>query len=288
MLGYNIIKCTDNDDNTIFYNHKYGICNLWDQREKIYDRSEIYYEIPFSVISEMNKLENGESIINLSNMELTSLEWLVNYPNLDRIATLYCEENKLIKIPLLSNIKCIDCSYNELEELPLWLNVTVVYCHNNQIKELPLWPNITEVYCCENNIKELPLWPNVTIVYCYYNQIKELPLWPNVTVVNCHNNRIVNLPLWPNVTEVYCDIAKMKHIPYWPFISRINKIDLNLKYKIKRELFWHLVKINRENRKIKMSMKIHELKWRSVNAEIICRPDTGVEWFKFKEKLERN
>jgi len=52
-------------------------------------------------------------------------------------------------------------------------------------------------------------------------------------------------------------------------------------YNAKRILFWHLVNINKEDHKRKMSMKIHELKWRNVNAEIICRPNTGQEWHNY-------
>lgn len=54
---------------------------------------------------------------------------------------------------------------------------------------------------------------------------------------------------------------------------------------IKSKLFWHLVKINESNRRIKMSMMIHELKWRNVNAEIVCRPNTGIKWHRFNKTI---
>lgn len=34
-----------------------------------------------------------------------------------------------------------------------------------------------------------------------------------------------------------------------------------------------------------MSTRIHELKWRNVNAEIICRPNTGIEWHKYNNLI---
>jgi hypothetical protein len=33
-------------------------------------------------------------------------------------------------------------------------------------------------------------------------------------------------------------------------------------------------------------IKLHSKKWMNVNAEIVCRPNTGIEWFKFKDLID--
>ena len=119
-----------------------------------------------------------------------------------------------------------------------------------------------------------------------------LPLWPNTREIHCENNWLIKLPSlegpvpgWPIIKFISCDIDKLRCVPYHIGNVYINGIYPNRKYHNRRLLFWHLVKINKENRKIKMSTRIHELKWRNVNAEIICRPNTGIEWHKYNNLI---
>ena len=212
----------------------------------------------------------------------------LGWPNVGNV-TCYC--NELKELPLWPNVTSVNCYRNKLRKLPLWPNVIEVYCDDNQLEELPLWPNVTRVNCCNNQLIELPSWPNVKIIHCIMNQLTELPLWLSVNVVNCEKNQLTKLPLWRNVTSVTCDIEQLIYIPYWPKLKFIDTNgprlygigNLSPKYIAKRKFFNTLCLINNENKKIKMSMRIHELKWRKVNSEIICRPETGIEWLKYKE-----
>ena len=201
---YKIIKCTTNIKRNIIYNSKYGICDF---SANEYSRLEIYYEVPLKAINALNDMNFNN--LNIDGINLTSLDWMLNHPNFNKIETIRCPNNKLIK----------------------------------------------------------------------------LPLWPNVKFVFCQNNNIEKLPLWPNVCLITCDISKLKYIPYWPKIETINYVVIEEGYKIRGLLFWHLVKINKENRKIKMSIRIHELKWRNINAEIVCRPNTGIEWHNYRKTI---
>ena len=90
--------------------------------------------------------------LDISELGLTDLNWMVDHPNFDKVT---------------------------------WVN-----CNGNQLRELPLWPNVRDVYCDNNQLSELPLWPNVTGVNCNSNQLRGLPLWPKVTWVSCSNNPI--------------------------------------------------------------------------------------------------
>lgn len=93
------------------------------------------------------------------------------------------------------------------------------------------------------------------------------------------------MPLWPNIISVYCLNNPLKYIPYWDKIKYINGPGFVRQYESKRKFFNTILNINRKNRKIKMSMTIHELKWRNVNAEIICRPLTGINYIEFNEVI---
>lgn len=366
MLDYNIIKCTDNDKGNIFYNNKYGICDLGKQ---IYDRFETYYEIPLSAIEEIDNFHG--STLKISNMGLTSLEWLSGHPKLDDIEYLFCHGNKIRNICIsVPNIKYINCSYNILEELPEWKKVEYIDCSENELRELPLWPNIKHIGCTRNKLIKLPSWPKIKRIYCdennlvklpslegpgtgwprirkvfcnnnqltelpewqnivsvdcsnnkieklpnwltvntvncsnnqieklpnwlivntvncRNNKIEKLPLWPNISRVYCSNNKIEKLPLWPNVKIITCDEDKLRYIPYYNKIEQINYYKIGNKYRVKRILFNYIIKINKQNKDIRMSMRIHELKWRKVNAEIVCRPNSGIYWHKFQDELDK-
>lgn len=161
--------------------------------------------------------------------------------------------------------------------------------------ELPRWNLLTFIDCSHNSLKFLPLWPNVKNVICSHNKIENLPSWPTIITINCYGNKMFKLPLWPNIQEVTCNINKLKYIPSrdgpvpgWNDIKFISMFEINRKFIIKRYLFNYFIKINRVNRWIKNCINIHELKWRNINAEIICRPKTGIIWEQYINEINNH
>lgn len=217
----------------------------------------------------LDKITVSNSFLQLSGMNLTTLDGIENHPNFNLVTR-------------------VNCTNNNLTALPLWPNVTYVYCSYNQLRLLPLWPNVTEVYTTYNNITTLPLWKNVIIVNCSFNPIISLPLWPNVINVECAFNKLITLPLWPKLKVIYCHHNNLAAIPLWPNIIHVgcsDFIDLDtLKglSKIKNVLMKHI--LNKHLAKI--AVRIHERKWRNVNAEIVCRPITGQCWKQFINHIE--
>lgn len=195
------------------------------------------------VYKRMKIMKNGE--LNLFNMKLKTLHWMCYHPIFDEIKILDCKYNGLKNLPQFPNIEHIECWGNKLKQLPLWKFIKTVKCQDNQLEGLPLWPTIEEIHCCNNKLIKLPLWPNIKVFVCFDN-INE----PNMTLF----------------------------APFWQNIINFNGEKINKIYKIKRKNFNNIRNMNYFNRKVKMSMIIHELKWRSVNAQINCRPLSGIVW----------
>lgn len=147
---------------------------------------------PSSVVG--NQLNIGspeiqnEKILSLNGLQISSLEELPYFLNLE---ALECVENNLSKLPELpSHLVRLDCSMNHLKNLPT----------------LP--STLEELSCAVNQLTTLPKLPaSLKILYCNFNLLTSLPVLPvNLEYLACGSNVINCLPELP--TSIFIgDIA---------------------------------------------------------------------------------
>ncbi len=175
------------------------------------------------------------------------------------------------------------CQYH-----PNFKKVKIVRCENAQLTSLPLWPNLTHIKCNHNNLTTLPLWPKVKEVYCSHNNLISLPLWPKVSVVFCNDNQLTSIPFWKKLVLDEENICIIRNpLPYAHKEEEEKEEELNdeEKYFMLSMLNSHLLEKSFVLKVRKFMRNKHEKKWRQVNAEITCRPETGEAWKAFEQTL---
>jgi hypothetical protein len=91
----------------------------------------------------------------------------------------------------------------------------------------------------------------VEVIDCGHNDIKALRPWPNIKFIHFEGNTILN-------EEFETEDAEDEALRY---IKNLVKLE-----PMRRRKFYQF------------ASRVHENKMRNVNAEIICRPNTGVNY----------
>jgi uncharacterized repeat protein (TIGR01451 family) len=156
--------------------------------------------------------------LNVSNKEISSLEGIENFKNLEKI---YCSKNQLtsLNIEELTNLRYLKCSFNQLTSL-IVQGLTNLYhldCNNNQLISLNPQGLTSLIYldCNQNEIIDLNLNGLINLRYleCGNNKLKSLDLQGlvNLTTLDCYNNQLASLNLegLTNLTSVECFINKL-------------------------------------------------------------------------------
>ncbi|HLO56790.1 MAG TPA: T9SS type A sorting domain-containing protein [Saprospiraceae bacterium] len=158
--------CTDTDGNGSF-----------DSDADLNDDGEIDIEEALKIIS-----------LDLSNKQISSLEGIGNFKNLER---LYCLQNEIITLNLqeLSNLTFLSCGTNQLSILNIQEldNLEYVYCNNNLLTTI--------------NVKGLV---NLKTLDCNTNQLINLDVQElaNLKTLRCYKNHL---------TALYLKEAKLNH-----------------------------------------------------------------------------
>lgn len=86
----------------------------------------VFYEIWDIAIERLDNMKNGS--LNLTCMELTSLDWMKGHPKFNDIVEIYCDSNKIINLPSPEG------------PVPGWPNIKRVLCTHNLLKNYPYGP----------------------------------------------------------------------------------------------------------------------------------------------------
>ncbi|HMR88585.1 MAG TPA: hypothetical protein PKD51_10540, partial [Saprospiraceae bacterium] len=158
--------CADTDGNGSF-----------DSDADLNDDGEIDIEDALKIIS-----------LDLSNKQISSLEGIGNFKNLER---LYCLQNEIITLNLqeLSNLTFLSCGTNQLSSINIQElgNLEYVYCNNNLLTTI--------------NVKGLV---NLKTLDCNTNQLINLDVQElaNLKTLRCYKNHL---------TALYLKEAKLNH-----------------------------------------------------------------------------
>jgi hypothetical protein len=158
--------CADTDGNGSF-----------DSDADLNDDGEIDIEEALKIIS-----------LDLSNKQISSLEGIGNFKNLER---LYCLQNEIITLNLqeLSSLTFLSCGTNQLSSLNIQEleNLEYVYCNNNLLTTI--------------NVKGLV---NLKTLDCNTNQLINLDVkeLANLKTLRCYKNHL---------TALYLKEAKLNH-----------------------------------------------------------------------------
>lgn len=181
--------CTDTDGNGSF-----------DSDADLNDDGEIDIEEALKIIS-----------LDLSNKQISSLEGIGNFKNLER---LYCLQNEIITLNLqeLSNLTFLSCGTNQLSILNIQEldNLEYVYCNNNLLTTINAkgLVNLKTLDCNTNQLINLDVQElaNLKTLRCYKNHLTALYLKeaklnhtllfqenPELSYICCDEDRITEI-----------------------------------------------------------------------------------------------
>ena len=181
--------CTDTDGNGSF-----------DSDADLNDDGEIDIEEALKIIS-----------LDLSNKQISSLEGIGNFKNLER---LYCLQNEIITLNLqeLSNLTFLSCGTNQLSSINIQEleNLEYVYCNNNLLTTINVkWlVNLKTLDCNTNQLINLDVQElaNLKTLRCYKNHLTALYLKevklnhtllfqenPELSYICCDEDRITEI-----------------------------------------------------------------------------------------------
>ncbi|EHH3981693.1 T3SS effector E3 ubiquitin-protein ligase IpaH7.8, partial [Shigella boydii] len=138
--------------------------------------------------------QNQEAVLNLSDLNLTSLPELPNH-----ISALIVENNKLTSLPKLpAFLKELNADNNRLSVIPeLPESLTTLSVRSNQLENLPVLPNhLTSLFVENNRLYNLPALPEkLKFLHVYYNRLTTLPDLPDKLEILCaQRNNLVTFP----------------------------------------------------------------------------------------------
>jgi hypothetical protein len=177
----------------------------------------------------------------------------------------------------IRNLNLTDISF--MKNHPKYNEIKMIDCSDNYLTDMPFFPNVIDIYCYNNRLTQLPRFHNASRILCFDNKLKSLPHFPKSVHISCTNNELTSISCSPNTRYLYCDMNPLTRIPYIPHIEN-DCFHMNREVREKHNKSTLLRYLR------KFVLKLHAKKWRNVNAEIACRPNTGIEWFKFKELIE--
>jgi len=164
---------------------------------------------------------NAVTIIDVSEMGITSLKGIEHFPNLTiliaydnrlssidvskntKLTTLSVSYNALTTLNVTNNrdLLSLTCNNNNLGSLNLNNNTKLVSltCNNNNLSSLDLSNNgqLGEIHCQKNSLTTLTLGTNANLEYldCSGNRLTTLNInsTPNLAVLDCSNNQLTGL-----------------------------------------------------------------------------------------------
>lgn len=136
-------------------------------------------------------------LLNVENSNITSLEGIKNFPNLNTVS---CGGNQISNLDLsnLKNLKNLNCYNNQITSLNLsgLTKLTFLNCDKNKLTELNFddLESIVDVFCSENELSLIDVKhpENLRNLFCSYNKIGTLDLtnYLNLAGLECSNNKI--------------------------------------------------------------------------------------------------
>ena len=159
--------------------------------------------------------------LNVSNMQISNLEGIDNFKNLE---FLKCENNQIISLNAqrLIKITVLFCSNNQLNSLGLQglTNLENLSCSNNQLVSLNLQglTNLTTLKCDFNNLTSLDAKELIKLesLLCYSNKLSLLNIQglKNLTTLFCQVNELTTLDLQEltKLELILCHRNKLSHL----------------------------------------------------------------------------
>ncbi|CRH03828.1 leucine-rich repeat protein [Plasmodium relictum] len=194
------------------------------------------------------KLPKELKVLNVKNNKLSSIEFLSEFLEIEKIVLDNNELKNINKINLLKKLKILRCSHNKITNLPLFqnLNLMEINIHNNLIKD------ITHLILIKNK-------KSLISINIYNNKINFLNLdiylihiFPNLLILN--NNYVEKKQniekFFKNIytLDVFFDMYNM-YPPYTSLLSlEINNLKIkNILFNINNDNFKNLKSLNISN-----------------------------------------
>jgi Secretion system C-terminal sorting domain len=162
--------------------------------------------------------------LDVSNKEISSLEGIGNFKNLER---LYCLQNEIITLNLqeLSNLTFVSCGTNQLSSLNIQEleNLEYVYCNNNLLTTINVkgLVNLKTLDCNTNQLINLDVQElaNLKTLRCYKNHLTALYLKeaklnhtllfqenPDLSYICCDEDRIIEIKSMAIANGQNCEV----------------------------------------------------------------------------------
>ena len=172
---------------------------------------------------------SGQTILDLFNMDLTSLPDISHLTALQKLAA---HNNDLQTLPTLpSGLQGLYVDDNNLQTLPpLPAGLQMLYACNNNLQSLPPLPAGLRMLCAyNNNLQTLPTLPSgLQKLYVSNNKLQSLPALPQkLLVLHVSGNNLQSLPDLPQtLRQLNIAINNIHTLPDLSYLTKLGFINI--------------------------------------------------------------
>lgn len=172
---------------------------------------------------------NNSSFLDLSQLNLTNLDYLLNYKNIipkvyERINYLFLNNNNLnstLDLRCFTNLISVDLGHNLIDNIILPNSLQELVINNNNITELPTNVDLIRLTCDDNKINYIPDYKNLEILQCSKNKINNIKNYNKLRKLIINGNPLSNIDICPELTYLDISVTPIENINIFPVLDHL-------------------------------------------------------------------